>query len=45
MAQRGCDQRDALAVLEEAADAVGTDVAAIAAKLVSTVAIRARKQH
>jgi GAF domain-containing protein len=45
MAQRGCDQREALSVLEEAADAVGADLAAVAAKLVSTVATRAKKAH
>lgn len=45
MAQRGCDQREALTVLEEAADAVGTDLVAVAAKLVSTVATRGKKQH
>jgi GAF domain-containing protein len=45
MAQRGCEQREALTVLEDAADAVGTDVASVAAKLVSTVATRAKKQH
>jgi GAF domain-containing protein len=44
MAQRGCDQREALTVLEEAADAVGVDLAAIAAKLESTVATRAKKK-
>jgi GAF domain-containing protein len=45
MAQRACDQREALTVLEEAADAVGTDLASVAAKLVSTVATRRRKPH
>jgi GAF domain-containing protein len=45
MAQRGCDQRQAHTVLEEAANAVGADVAAVAAKLVSTVAARAKKAH
>jgi GAF domain-containing protein len=45
MAQRGCDQRDALTVLEEAADALGADMASVAAKLVSAVATRARNQH
>lgn len=42
MAQRGCDHREALVVLEEAADAVGSDLAAVAAKLVATVETRAR---
>jgi GAF domain-containing protein len=43
MAQRGCDERQAYEVLEEAADAVGADLATVATKLVSTVATRARK--
>jgi hypothetical protein len=45
MAQRGCGLREALTVLEEAADAVGSDLSSVAAKLVSTVETRARNQH
>jgi hypothetical protein len=43
MAQRGCDERAALTVLEEVAATVGADMASVAAKLVSTVAARATK--
>jgi hypothetical protein len=45
MAQRGCDEQQAFTVLEEAADAAGSDVASVAAKLVSTVAARAKNQR
>jgi hypothetical protein len=45
MAQRGCDQYQALEVLREAADAVGSDLPAVAAKLVSTVAARAHRHR
>jgi len=45
MAQRGCDQQQALEVLREAADAVGSDLSAVAAKLVSTVAARAHRHR
>jgi GAF domain-containing protein len=41
MALRGCDQREAFAVLEATAEAVGAEVATVAGKLVSTVATRA----
>jgi len=40
MAQRGCNADQARAILTDAADALGTELLAVAVKLVSTVAIR-----